>query len=221
VRLGEGTACALSPDGRWALSFLLSPPEILLLPTGAGEPRHLSRASFASIDDVQWLPDGQHVVFTGSEPGHASRIYVQALDGPPAALTPEGAGFPYQSKPVSPDGRWVIGYSRAADGPRFALYPLAGGEPKPLPGIQLGREYPVGWAADGHTIFVREGRKPPVRLLRLDITTGKKELWKELMPADRAGVSHVWKVVVTPDASAYAYSYRRDLSELYLVDGLR
>jgi hypothetical protein len=221
VRLGEGTACALSPDGRWALSFLLSPPEILLLPTGAGEPRHLTRGTFASIDDVQWLPDGAHIVFTGSEPGHAARIYMQALDGAPVPVTPEGAAFPYQSKPVSPDGRFVIGYAREAEGPNFSLYPLAGGEPRPLPGIDRTRtQYPISWSADGQSIFIREGTKPPVRILRLDVATGQKQLWKELAPADPAGVSHVWKVVVTPDAAAYAYSYRRDVSELYLVDGL-
>jgi Tol biopolymer transport system component len=42
VRLGEGTALALSPDGRWALATVPgSQTTLALLPTGAGEPRTL------------------------------------------------------------------------------------------------------------------------------------------------------------------------------------
>src|SRR5438876_649896 len=43
VRLGEGAAIALSPDGRWVLSILNSPRQTLLLPTGAGEARVIDR----------------------------------------------------------------------------------------------------------------------------------------------------------------------------------
>ena len=40
VRLGDGHALALSPDGKWALSTPhRTPAELVLLPTGAGEPR--------------------------------------------------------------------------------------------------------------------------------------------------------------------------------------
>ncbi len=55
----------------------------------------------------------------------------------------------------------------------------------------------------------------------LDIRTGKKELWKELMPPDPAGVMTVSPVNVTPDWKSYAYSYQRSLADLYVVEGLR
>ena len=43
VRLGEGNALALSPDGKWAVSILPLPNSpIRLLPTGTGEPRELA-----------------------------------------------------------------------------------------------------------------------------------------------------------------------------------
>jgi hypothetical protein len=51
--------------------------------------------------------------------------------------------------------------------------------------------------------------------------TGEKKLWKELVPADRAGVYNVNMFDITPDERWYAYSYVRDLSDLYLVEGLR
>ena len=47
VRLGEGEALALSPDGKWVLSAIvrLDPAPLVLLPTGAGEPKPLPKDS--------------------------------------------------------------------------------------------------------------------------------------------------------------------------------
>ena len=40
VRLGDGNAQGISPDGKWALSIVPpSPMRLMLYPTGAGEPR--------------------------------------------------------------------------------------------------------------------------------------------------------------------------------------
>ncbi|MFN2447406.1 MAG: hypothetical protein ABR606_17700 [Vicinamibacterales bacterium] len=44
---------------------------------------------------------------------------------------------------------------------------------------------------------------------------------RELIPADPAGVVEIMTLVLTPDAKAYAYTYVRALSDLYLVEGLR
>jgi hypothetical protein len=43
----------------------------------------------------------------------------------------------------------------------------------------------------------------------------------ELVPADRVGVLGVETVALTPDATAYVYSYRQYRSDLYLMRGLR
>ena len=42
VRIGEGLAVSLSPDGKWALSvWFTAPQELHMLPLGTGEPRTL------------------------------------------------------------------------------------------------------------------------------------------------------------------------------------
>jgi hypothetical protein len=46
IRLGEGGALALSPDGKWALALMSSSTRLVALPTGAGEPRDLTRVGF-------------------------------------------------------------------------------------------------------------------------------------------------------------------------------
>jgi hypothetical protein len=54
---------------------------------------------------------------------------------------------------------------------------------------------------------------------RIDIATGKYDLWKKLSPVDLSGVSAFWRAVISRDEKSYAYSFRRDLSELFVVDG--
>src|SRR5262249_34739852 len=63
VQLGQGEAAALSPDGKWALSFRSgSPPKILIEPTGVGQPREITNNEIASYQFASWLPDDQHFV---------------------------------------------------------------------------------------------------------------------------------------------------------------
>ena len=78
-----------------------------------------------------------------------------------------------------------------------------------------------GWRQDGGSLFVRRRGEVPLRVMTLDLASGRKELWKELMPADPAGVSTIAPVLITPDEKYYAYSYTRTLGDLYVVDGLK
>jgi hypothetical protein len=55
----------------------------------------------------------------------------------------------------------------------------------------------------------------------LDLATARRELWKELGPKDVSGVRSINRVSITPDGSAYAYSFGRQLGDLYVVEGLR
>src|SRR5207237_8184500 len=107
IRLGDGQAFALSPDGSHALTLRRgSPPELVLWPTGAGEPTVLKNAGITDYAWADWLPDGKHIVFAATEAGQASRCYVQALDGSaPRPITPEGTTLLVGQKAVSPDGR--------------------------------------------------------------------------------------------------------------------
>jgi hypothetical protein len=61
----------------------------------------------------------------------------------------------------------------------------------------------------------------PARVVRHDLDTGAETPWKELVPADGAGVTHVCPIVITPDGRHYAYSFVRHMSELFLVRGVR
>ncbi len=51
--------------------------------------------------------------------------------------------------------------------------------------------------------------------------SGKREVWKDLLPTDPAGVERISNVLLTPHAKGYAYCYARLLSDLFVVEGLR
>jgi hypothetical protein len=110
----------------------------------------------------------------------------------------------------------------AAVGPdqRGLLIPADGGETRVIEGIAEG-EYPVRYSADGRSVFVWKRGDVPARISRVDVTNGRREVWKDLMPADPAGVERISNALVAPDGKGYAYCYARLLSDLFVVDGLR
>jgi hypothetical protein len=56
---------------------------------------------------------------------------------------------------------------------------------------------------------------------RLNPATGQRTPWKELMPADPAGVATIGPILITPDGKTYVYGFHRTLADLYLVEGLK
>ena len=118
---------------------------------------------------------------------------------------------------VSPKGDFA-----ASVGPdhKIYLYPVAGGEPVPVSGTTRD-EAPTGWSEDGRSLYVFRFGEVPAKVFELEVSTGKRKLWKELVPADAAGIDTIRGITITPDAKAYIYGYIRTLSDLYVVEGLK
>ena len=216
VLLGQYHSIDLSPDGKWALMADESGVEMTLVPTGAGQPRKLPSGGVTNLG-AAFFPDGGRVLTYGNESGRGTRLWIQGVDGSnPKPITPEGVSLP-NAKPISPDGKTILAF-----GPdrRIMLYPSEPGEPRPVPGIELG-EVPIRWTADGRAIWVYRTNVVPAKVHRVDVTTGERSLWKELTPPDPAGVLLIGPILMTPDGKSYVYSYRRTLDELFLVEGLK
>jgi eukaryotic-like serine/threonine-protein kinase len=204
----------LSPDGTQVLVTTASPSQLMLLPTGSGEVRALPTHGIESYLGARWFPDGQRILFNGRERGRSFRSYVLNLGGGPLRpLTPEGTWM----ISLSPDGTWAAA-TGAEQGIR--LFPVAGGADRAVPGTKAG-DRPEAWSTDGRSLWVFRRGEVPAPVDRLDIATGARERWKELRPPDPSGVYSIDAFRVTPSGSSYFYSYRRVLSELYLVSGLR
>lgn len=76
VRLDDGHAMALSPDGKWALAHLryTKPRQIVSLPTGAGESKTLVSDVTDFIEIAKWFPDSKHILLRSREQGYVKDI---------------------------------------------------------------------------------------------------------------------------------------------------
>jgi Tol biopolymer transport system component len=122
---------------------------------------------------------------------------------------------------LSPDGKRLVTVDRYGE---FYLCPVEGGEAQPVEGYE---EYDslLQWSADGRSLFLREAGDFVLKIYKLDLASGRRELWKELTPPDPTGLidigSSVGEVKVTPDGKYYVYTSWNLIGELYLVEGLK
>jgi len=215
VKLGEGFSMALSPDGQWAVTGgLETSDQIVLLPRGPGGARTLPIRGL-NATKMRWHPDGKRLVFEANEAGHLSRLYTLDLQGgTPKPITPE---TPQSAFAIAPDGGSVAVSSKKI-APR--IVPIDGGDPRPIPGTNPA-DIVLGFHRDGDSIFVGRVEKVAVKVDRVELRTGRRTPWKELLPTDRAGLLDISWILFSGDGQSYVYSYRRILSTLYLGQGLQ
>ena len=223
VRLGPGEALQLSPDGTKALAIVCSAPrQLLVLPTGAGEPRSLTVTGFNYLG-AGWYPDGRRVVFVAERQGQPLSAYTQDLaGGAPIRLGVDlGPGGPSVSdRPsllVSPDGKWFAAWLGFP-----TLVPMEGSQPRRsgisrTPIFRLdGRPTAVGFSS---AATLRP--TAPCTSFGWISPGGAVVPWKEIKLHDLAGIQSTPLCFVTPDGRTIVYSTKQYLTDLYLVAGLR
>ncbi len=219
MRIVDGYWGDLSPDGRWVIAQDRSdPPQFVLVPTGKGESRQITHDALTHLYP-RFTPDGKAMVFVAITPQGTTRMYHQALEGgEPVAITPEGSATPPALITLSSDGAYLIAPTAAADA--YAMYPVHGGPAQVIKGVSMS-ESVINWTADGRYLFTYLRGEAPARVYRVEIASGKRELFNVIAPPDLAGVEDVSNLKITRDGRTYAYTCAIYLSDLYLVDGLR
>jgi len=118
----------------------------------------------------------------------------------------------------------------SADGKRLALgltdgglqvFPVEGGEPRsyPAPDQSIYPQIPLAFSEDGRSLYLQQAEGVPGRIHRLDLATGRREVWREIASPDSTGILGYGPGLVTPDGRAYVMSYRQMISTLFLVFG--
>ena len=211
IRLGEGFAEALSPDGKWALAAAAERRSWILWPAASGSARALAADGFVRVDNGGWLADGR-IVFSAFDAMGRRRLYLQDIEGGlPRPISQEGVTL--AMKAGTPDGRFAVG--RTGDG--YFLFPVEGGPPQRL-SLLADTDTPLQWSHDGRFLFVRRGRIP-AEIYRLEVATRREVLWKTLLPRDPDGIELIQPIVMTPDGNSYCYSYLRTISNLFVTVG--
>jgi eukaryotic-like serine/threonine-protein kinase len=212
MRLGDGSAQELSPDGQWAAALIATPPQLILYPTGTGEPIRLDPAPVDRLISASWFPDGNRLLVCGSEGTRPPRCYVQDRSGsPPSPLTPESV-----LATLAPDGRTLL--LAHADG-RFDRSSIEGGPSQPVLGLQPG-DRPVGWSLDSGAVYVQQGVESPARVERIDLTTGQRSVVRQLTPGGLGTVAEVFVTDWVDDGGWYAYNYTSLPSTMFVVSGV-
>jgi eukaryotic-like serine/threonine-protein kinase len=217
--IGEGRGQALSPDGRQVLAVVpTTPPALVLLPTGPGTPKKLEIDGISGRAGGHFFPDGVRILLEDSAPGQLPRAYVASIEGgKPRLIGSAGLSSTPLGNPVSPDGRFVV---LVDGGGRSVLCPTDGGPPSPVAGLEVD-EFPVQWSPDGRFLYIHRGGGFPAKIWKFEIATRRRELFREIVPADVAGVTSIESIFLTPDAGTLVYGYYHNLSDLYTVSGLK
>jgi hypothetical protein len=215
VRIGEGLAGAISPDGKWVITRAAKGGPLNLVPTGTGESRPLTHDA-VTYEGVRFFLDGKRLLAAGIEPGHGGRDYLIDLStGDSKPITPEGVSGIL----LSPDEKTIM-----VHGPdrKYGLWPLDGGGFHPLPGLSPD-DVVIGWLPDGQSVYLAPHglNAHSVAVSRLNLQTGKKDPWKTFGEAKGAEGAFTGRPLLSSDGAAYAYLYVRILSEAYVVTGLK
>jgi eukaryotic-like serine/threonine-protein kinase len=218
ARLGAGKALSLSPNGRWALALVEGAQlQLVLLPTGSGQRRLLPTEGLTDVYLAKWFPDGRRLLLVAAGTDMIPRSFVQDIEtGKRETFADEGS----IAMLVSPDGRQALTLEPSG---AYDLWPLDGGQPVPVPGLQSD-DRPIQWSEDGQHLFVRDGDERALRIYRYAMATKRRELVRELRPPDPTGVIGIAtgrrEVAMTPDGRSYAYTYWVEIEDLFLAEGV-
>jgi len=186
------------------------------------------------IASLRITPDGRTVVYArGTETNEAGRVadptsgvssrkqlvFALDVDGEGPRLVGEmGCGEEdCEDIQISPDGQLVVAIGPDQKG---YIYPSAGGEPRTVNGMDPG-DLPITWNQDGSSIYLYRTGEVPAKIYQLELATGKKTVWKQIVPTDPTGLSTIGPILITPDGKTYVYGFHRTLADLYLVEGLK
>jgi Tol biopolymer transport system component len=171
------------------------------------------------LDWAAWSPDGRRFLFAGREANDVQRTYIQDMDGgDPRPVTPNG----FVAMVLSPDGHTVVTVDRY--GEYYLCSTEQSSEPRPLAGYHDG-DVPLQWSNDSRFLFVREAGNLALKIFKLDLFTGARQFWKELVPPDPTVLidigSDPGQIRLTPDGKSYAYTHWTFEGALYLAQGLK
>ena len=222
IKLGQYSEPVLSPDAKQVLAsnaITVNLAGFALVPTGVGEIQKINANGIQEAASMGFTPDEKAIYYAGDD-GHGWKMYIQSISGgPPSSVTPPISlrRNHFEGHILSPNGQTFFARDLSERG---GLYPITGGAPRLIPGW-LPEDIWVTWAADGRSTYVYHDDKTSAPLYRLELATGKRELITTLAPSDVAGVTTIVNVRMTADGKSYGYSFSRELSDLFLVDGVR
>jgi Tol biopolymer transport system component len=118
---------------------------------------------------------------------------------------------------VAPDGQRIFDFEKGA----WKVRSLEEDKATPIPGIAAD-ELVIAWAADGKHVFMQATSASGLTIYKIDVESGKKELWQTINPKDQVGLRPMSiPSGITPDGRWIAFNYRTQVGQLYRSDNLK
>ena len=216
VRIADGRSGGMTPDGKWVL--VASYPKwdrLFFTPTGAGSPRDIPNLGIRHYEWYGLSSNGNEVIMIGRKESGEQRLYVQDLQQNTLKEIGAGMGGDY-AWAISPDGKML---AVPGTGSVLTFVPLSG-EP-PIAHENIRGLVPVKWDREGKGVYVFDSEKLPSQIYHYEYETRTLTPWKEIKPADPAGIQDIGPVLLSEDEKSLVYGYRRVLSDLFIASGLQ
>ncbi|HVE71015.1 MAG TPA: protein kinase [Thermoanaerobaculia bacterium] len=218
VRLEEGRARDLSPDGEYVLAFRDElPGHLLLVPTGAGELREIPLRGPERIQSARFLPSGREIVVIGARAGEPLRLWRLPIEGGDALPVSEPIVNSWFFFALAPDGERMAVLSEHDTPLICSLDPEIGAIA--VPGALRG-DSPVHWPSE-HVLLVCQREERQSQIFSIDLRSGARTFVRTMRPSDAAGVRGVFPIHYAAQNDSYVFGYRLLLSELFIAEGLR
>ena len=218
IRLGAGNGMSWSPKGDAVLSWRDNNTNEIV-PTGAGTTRTIAHPDVTSF--FGWFADDGRLLINGRIKDQPYRFFWLDDSGATKPAGPDGIDHWIGQVPLSHDGRWLAAFPSGKNGKGGAsIYPVAGGAPQLIAGLK-NEEAIIRFTADDKSLLVFDRDRLPATIYKLDYRTGQRSIWRQLSPADPAGISGIGTIVVSRDERVVAYNYTRVLGTAYLISGLK
>jgi hypothetical protein len=210
IRLGEGLAVALSPDGKNVLALSEEEGKFVILPTGAGQPRTIPGPG--KLHEAGVIFNDGRILCWAQEPGRGSRLYLQD-GGEWKPISPEfGDTRAFFQAVLSPNGDRVA----ALHGPDLLIVTTATGEVRALKNWPAPAQI-AGWTADAKSLYAARPDADSFQVDRWNLASQRAEPWKRL----EVKFGQPFLLRLTPDGSHYTYTYQRLAADAFVVMGLR
>ena len=213
VRLGGGRA-VLSPDGKWLVEFSAKHRKLMLQPAGAGESKELSTSDLDGFDHLVWSDNGRYIAYEAHNSKNEWNVYTQQVEGgTPILVKATGRNsFPV----LTSDGATLA--IREENG-GISLFHARDSNSLAVKGV-LDSEYPIRFANGGRSLLVADPTPQELVLTMVELASGHRVPWKRFA-TERDIYAAAPLFVVTPDLKYYVYHSARNVSDLYVADGLR
>ncbi|MGA8025815.1 MAG: winged helix-turn-helix domain-containing protein [Bryobacteraceae bacterium] len=210
-RLGDGTAKAISDDGRWALtSEALDTTKLFLLSIDSHQVSPIPSLGLP-YRWAKFFPAGKEILFAVDGMGGKARIYRQQLPkGNPILVKTD---LELYDPVFDKTGEVAIGFGGDA---KITLIDFAKGAAR---SIETEKHLMPVVVVDKHEILTRRRDDRAVLFEFLNLETGKIRPYTRIEPAESTGMEALSSVLVARDLQTFVCSRQQTLSDLFVVSG--